>query len=45
MYCVWYDISNQTSSEFVVCTGNMNSIGLAGIMSMEILVYAYRNIL
>ena len=45
MYCVWYAISNQSFSEFVGCTGNMNSIGLAGITNMEILVYAYRNIL
>ena len=26
-------------------TGNMNFVGLAGIMSMEILIYAYRNTL
>ena len=44
-YCVWYAISNQSSSEFMVYTGNMNFVGLAGIISMEILIYAYRNTL
>ena len=29
----------------MVYAGNVNFIGLAGIMSMEILIYAYRNIL
>ena len=29
----------------MVYTGNMNFVGLAGVMSMEILIYAYRNVL
>ena len=45
VYCVWYTISNQSSSEFMVYMGNTNFVGLAGVMSMEILIYAYRNVL
>ena len=29
----------------MVYTGNMNFVGLAGVMSMEILIYAYGNAL
>ena len=29
----------------MVYTGNMNFVGLAGVMSMEILIYAYGNVL
>ena len=29
----------------MVYTGNMNFVGLAGIMSMDILIYTYRNTL
>ena len=34
VYCVWYAIFNQSSSEFMVYAGNMNVFGLAGIMSI-----------
>ena len=45
VYCVWYAISNQSSSEVMVYAGNMNFFGLEAILSMEIMIYAYRNIL
>ena len=38
-------IYNQSSSEFKVYAGNMNFCDLASIMNVEILIYAYRNIL
>ena len=42
---VWYAICNQSSSEFMVYAGNMNLFDLAGITSVQILIYVYRNIL